>query len=467
VATVEQSYPPVVTSIDAGSPADRAGVIVGDLIVAVNGEVPRDIIEWHLQTSESEVMLSVSRAGIEVEIEVLRSPGEEFGVHVESAVFDRVRTCDNHCDFCFIYQLPKGLRQSLYLKDDDYRLSFLYGNFTTLTRFTEADLERVIAERISPLNVSIHSTDPQLRARMLRNERGSVSLRWMKEMLKAEIDIRGQIVLCPDVNDAEALDRTLGNLLNEYSQIESIAIVPLGLSRFNPENHLRVHRQAEAVAVIEQVERWRDTFTKCVGRPTVFAADEFYIVANRPWPEADHYGDFAMYEDGIGMVRQLQMEFAGHKPDEVSSSGNFFRSADTDHRYGDSYDANPAADTGLRRALKIVDVEEFNLGSRRVILTALYGAHALREVVPNLPEHVRIATVENEFFGGNTAVTGLMVGSDINRVLANCDEDETIFLPDVCLSGDRFLDGLSLKDLIRPVKIVRTDGRTLKRIIEA
>lgn len=467
MATLEQTYPPIVTSIDPGSPADRAGVVVGDLIIAVNGEVPRDIIEWHLQTSESEVTLSVSRAGLEVDIEVLRSPGEEFGVHVESAVFDRVRTCDNHCDFCFIYQLPKGLRPSLYLKDDDYRLSFLYGNFTTLTRFTEADLERVIAERISPLNVSIHSTDPQLRARMLRNDRGSVSLRWLKEMLKAEIEIRGQIVLCPGVNDAKALDRTLGDLLNEYSQIESIAIVPLGLSRFNPESHLRVHQEAEAVAVIEQVERWREIFTNCVGRPTVYAADEFYIIANRPWPESDHYGEFAMYEDGIGMVRQLQIEFSGQKADDGVSGASFFRSADTDHRYGDSYDSNPAADTGLRRALKIIDSEEFDLGSRRVILTAPYGAHALREVIPVMPEHVRIATVSNEFFGGNTSVTGLMVGSDVNRVLAECGEDETVFLPDVCLSGDRFLDGLTLKDLIRPVKIVRTDGRTLKRIIEA
>lgn len=467
MATVEQSYPPVVTSIDAGSPADRAGVIVGDLIIAVNGEMPRDIIEWHLQTSESEVLLSVSRAGLEVDIEVRRSPGEEFGVHVESAVFDRVRTCDNHCDFCFIYQLPKGLRPSLYLKDDDYRLSFLYGNFTTLTRFTEADLERVLAERISPLNVSIHTTDPQLRAKMLRNDRGAVSLRWLKEMLKAEIEIRGQVVLCPGVNDAEALDRTLGDLLNEYSSIESLAIVPLGLSRFNPESHLRVHSEKEAIAVIEQVDRWREIFTECVGRPTVFAADEFYILANRPWPQTDHYGEFAMYEDGIGMVRQLQMEFAGHRADDLATNGGFFRSADTDHRYGDSYDTNPAADTGLRRTLKILDSEEFDFGSRRVILTAPYGAHALQEVVPKLPKHVRIATVNNEFFGGNTAVTGLMVGSDINRVLADCDDDETVFLPDVCLSGDRFLDGLTLKDLIRPVKIVRTDGRTLKRIIEA
>jgi len=467
VATLEQSYPPVVTFIDVGSPADRAGVVVGDLIVAVNGEVPRDIIEWHLQTSDSEVLLSVLRSGIEMDIEVLRSPGEEFGVHVESAVFDRVRTCDNHCDFCFIYQLPKGLRKSLYLKDDDYRLSFLYGNFTTLTRFTEADLERVTAERISPLNVSIHSTDPNLRAKMLRNERGSVSLRWLKEMLKADIKIRGQIVLCPGVNDADSLDRTLGTILSEFPKIESIAIVPLGLSRFNPESHLRIHNKVEAVAVIEQVDRWRENFSRCIGRPTVFCADEFYVIANKRWPEVDHYGEFSMYEDGIGMVRQLQVEFSGERTDDVGIGGGFFRSADVEHRYGDSYEMNPAVDTGLRRSLKDTASDDFEFGPKRVILTAPYGAHALKEVIGPLPNHVRIAVVANEFFGGNTAVTGLMVGSDINRVLVDCDEDETIFLPDVCLSGDKFLDGVTLKDLIRAVKVVRTDGRTLKRIIEA
>jgi len=160
---------PTVVAVAPGSAAERAGVAVGDVVASVNGTVPRDVIEWRFAADEAEVQLDVQRGGLELTIDVVKRAGEPLGAEVSSALFDRVRTCDNHCEFCFIYQLPKGMRKSLYLKDDDYRLSFLYGNFTTLTRFTEADLERVITERLSPLNVSIHATDPELRSRMLKN----------------------------------------------------------------------------------------------------------------------------------------------------------------------------------------------------------------------------------------------------------------------------------------------------------
>src|SRR5262249_6400852 len=154
---------------------------------------------------------------------------------VESAVFDRVRTCDNHCPFCFIYQLPKGMRRSLYLKDDDYRLSFLYGNFTTLTRFTEADLERVLTEQLGPLYGSIHATDPELRARLLRNRRGATSLRWLSALLDAGIEVHGQVVVCPGVNDGEHLDDTMLGLMETYSQLATVGVVPLGVSAFSTE----------------------------------------------------------------------------------------------------------------------------------------------------------------------------------------------------------------------------------------
>ena len=167
----------------------------------VNGRVPRDVIEWRLWSDEPDVGLEIARSGLELELDVRKRAGQPLGAEVSSAVFDRVRTCDNHCEFCFIYQLPKGLRRSLYLKDDDYRLSFLYGNFTTLTRFTEADLERVVTEGLSPLHVSIHSTDPALRSQMLRNPRGATSLRWLRALLDHGIEVRGQLVVCPGVND--------------------------------------------------------------------------------------------------------------------------------------------------------------------------------------------------------------------------------------------------------------------------
>ncbi|HEX7095868.1 MAG TPA: PDZ domain-containing protein, partial [Acidimicrobiales bacterium] len=175
--------PPRVVAIVPGSAADRAGLQVGDEMLAIDGISPRDVLEYQRLVDEADIVLDVRRGGLELAIEVSKRAGEPLGVEVHAALFDQVRTCDNHCEFCFIYQLPPGLRKSLYVKDDDYRLSFLYGNFTTLTRFTEADLERVIDEGLSPLHVSIHATDPDVRTRMLKNKRGATSLRWLRALL--------------------------------------------------------------------------------------------------------------------------------------------------------------------------------------------------------------------------------------------------------------------------------------------
>jgi len=235
---------PTVVAVAPGSPADLVGVEPGDEILRVNGNVPRDIIEWQLATDEADVELDVSRGGLDLSITIEKVAGSSLGIEVSSAVFDRVRTCDNHCEFCFIYQLPKGMRRSLYLKDDDYRLSFLYGNFTTLTRFTEADLERVVTERLSPLHVSIHATDPDIRSAMLKNPRGGMSLRWLRALLDYNIAVKGQIVVCPGVNDGAVLDDTLAGVLDQYPELESVAVVPLGISKFNTESAMRFHTLA-------------------------------------------------------------------------------------------------------------------------------------------------------------------------------------------------------------------------------
>jgi putative radical SAM enzyme (TIGR03279 family) len=341
-ATARRSLAPLVVAVAASSPAEMVGVRPGDEIVRVNGEVPRDIIEWQLATDEADVELDVRRGGLDLTFTVVKRAGEPLGVDVSSAVFDRVRTCDNHCEFCFIYQLPKGMRRSLYLKDDDYRLSFLYGNFTTLTRFTESDLERVITERLSPLHVSIHATDPDVRSHMLKNPRGAMSLRWLRALLDHGITVRGQIVVCPGVNDGAVLDDTMAGILDQYPELDSVAVVPLGISRFNGEAAMRLHTVAEAEAVVDTVDDWQDVFLATLGRRMVYAADEYYLMAQRPFPPAERYDGFPMHEDGIGMARTFEAEFHGRTPDATGVRRGFFAAVDAP--------PNPAAYTGLRSA---------------------------------------------------------------------------------------------------------------------
>lgn len=454
---------PLVVAVAPGSPAAHAGLQPGDEIARVDGQVPRDVIEWQMFTDEADIALDVLRNGLELDVEVPKRAGESLGIEVQSAVFDRVRTCDNHCEFCFIYQLPKGMRRSLYLKDDDYRLSFLYGNFTTLTRFTEADLERVVTERLSPLHVSIHATDHHIRNRMLKNSRGGMSLRWLRALLDHGIEVRGQVVVCPGVNDGDVLDDTLAGVLDRFPELESVAVVPLGLSKFNKESAMRLHTPVEAARVVDIIEDWQSTFLDVLGRRMVFAADEYYLMTGREFPSAETYEGFPMHEDGIGMARTFEREFHGIADEATGVRSGFFAAVDLP--------ANPAAYTGLRSPSTDV-VQSVSLRPRRNarvgVLTGPFGAQVIAPLVAQLGrDDVRILPVENRFFGGNTGVTGLMTGDDLTRVLGAEPEGDRYLLPDVCLSDDgRFLDGLSVDDLPRTVEIVPTDGIALRNALE-
>ena len=439
----------------------------------LNGMIPRDIIEWRLIADEAEVEIDFVRGGIEQQAVVTKNAGEPLGAEVSSALFDRVRTCDNHCAFCFIYQLPPGMRQSLYLKDDDYRLSFLYGNFTTLTRFTEADLERVITEGLSPLNVSIHATDPTVRSEMLRNPRGGMSLRWLRQLLDHDICVNGQIVVCPGVNDGDVLEDSMIGILDRYADLHHVALVPLGISRYNTEATMRAHTQDEARAVVELVERWQKIFLTHVGHRMVFAADEYYLMADMAFPAGEDYEGFGLHEDGIGMARTFEWEFDGRLDLPTGPQSGFFAAVDGAPAEGYRAPRNPAGDTGLRgcSSSKLGDSTGVALLPRRTapvgILTAPYGAEVLQPLIDRCGrDDVRIVTVANDFFGGNTAVTGLMVGQDIAKVLSTQPQGHRYLLPDVCLSEGRFLDGLTPQDLPRPVEIVATDGIALRRALE-
>lgn len=454
---------PRVVAVASGSPAARAGVQVGDEVHAIDGQVPRDIIEWRFLVDDADPVLELGRGGLELTVEVDKRAGEPLGLDVQSALFDQVRTCDNHCEFCFIYQLPPGMRKSLYLKDDDYRLSFLYGNFTTLTRFTEADLERVVTERLSPLNVSIHATDPDVRAEILRNRRGATSLRWLRALLDHGIEVHGQVVVCPGINDGAVLEDTLAGVLDRFPELASLCVVPLGVSRFNTEPRMRPHTSAEAAAVVDTVAAWQEVFHTVLGRRLVFASDEYYLLADRPFPDPDTYEGFSMHEDGVGMARVLELELLGEKADATGRQEGFFVWADASTSTDAEYEPYRGSRATPEQLLQVRPSRRAPVG----ILTGRYGERVLRPLLEQLGrDDVRVVPVDNDFFGGTTAVTGLLVGEDLARVLTEQPEGHRYLLPDVCLSNGRFLDGTAPEDLPRAVEVIATDGHALRRALE-
>ena len=426
----------------------------------MNGEAIRDVIQYQIQADDAEVELELRRGGLERVVAVAKEAGAPLGLELASAVFDRVRTCDNHCPFCFIHQLPPGMRRSLSLKDDDYRLSFLYGNFTTLTRFTEADLERVVTEALSPLYVSIHATDPDVRTTLLRNRRGATSLRWLEALLDHGIEVHGQVVVCPGLNDGAVLDDTMLGILDRFPTISTVGVVPLGVSDFNTEPEMRAHTPEEARAVVEAIEGWQEVFTAVLGHRLVYLGDEYHLMAGRPFPPLDAYDGCLQHENGIGMAATFTTEvraaLAGESVEGTGPRSGFFA-------WVDGAPAEGFRAPRVTGGLAVRDARR--TGAPVALLTGAYGRAVLEPLLPELTARasapVRCLEVENRWFGGNIGVTGLMTGPDIARTLADVQPGERVLLPDVALSEDRFLDGSTVADLPHPVEVVATTGVAL------
>ena len=416
----------LVAAVRSRTPAARAGLAAGDRILAVNGAPLRDAIDFQFHAGDERLALTVAREGAAIE-RVLVRRGPNLGLELAAPTPSEIATCANKCVFCFIHQLPKGMRKSLYVKDDDFRLSFLHGNYITLTDLGEDELSRIEEQRLSPLYVSVHATDPELRHELLGRPRVRAEiLPRLARLARAGIRMHAQIVLCPDLNDGAQLERTVNELAPLHPHVATAAVVPVGLTRHRERlPRLRGLTPLEARALVETVGRWQGRFHATLGSRFVFLADEIYLMAEVSLPPAAAYEGFSIAEDGIGLVRRFE-------DDLVRSL------------------SRPRVRTRVRR-VTVVTGEMY--GPRLARLLAPLAGHGL---------DARVAAVPNEFFGRAIAVAGLLTGQDVQRHLSTLDDlGEEILIPSVMLrDGDGvFLDDLTPADLasdlgvsVRPVE---------------
>lgn len=401
----------VVAAVNEGSIAEEMEITRGDRVLAVNGQDLTDIIDFQYQTAEEEFTLLIEKDDGELwEIEIERSPGEALGLEVQAVSSHGLKLCKNNCVFCFVAQMPEGLRETLYDKDDDYRLSLTQGSFITLSNLDDEEFERILKYHLSPLYISVHAWDAETRVRMMKNPKaGDLALR-MKQLAEAGILIHSQIVLVPGYNDGEVLAQTVRELGNLYPSVQSIAVVPVGLTKYR-ENlpDLRSFTSAEAQGILEQGHKWQKEFFDKTGSNLVYFSDEFYAVAGWDFPQVQSYDDFPQLENGVGMASKFREEF----------------------------------ESALKRITE-------GIPERRVHLITGTSARPFFEKLTQQLEKVRglsiaVHTVENDFFGPTVTVAGLLTAQDIARQIKDV-QGELFLIPRVMLKADEeiFLDDRSV-----------------------
>lgn len=405
--------PAVVSEVLENSIAQELEIEKGDKIISINNEKPQDMIDYRYMMCAEEIDLEIEKTNGETEIyEIEKDFDEDLGVVFESAVFDRIKPCTNRCIFCFVDQQPEGLRKSLYIKDDDYRLSYLQGTYVTLTNLTQKDRERIEKLHLGPLYVSVHTTNPELRVKMLSNPRAANIIEDLKWLKKADIPIHAQIVLCPGYNDGQELERTLSDFAKFKSIIESVAIVPVGITKFH-QNGLKTLTKSNALHVIKQVEE----FNKKVKKQLAMASDEFFLKADYPVPEKKYYGNFAQIEDGVGALRLLMDDFEKNRkkiPLSVKKPKEII------------FATTPSA-------AKLVGCIADELNK-----------------VKNLK--CNVVELKNNFFGDNVIVAGLITGNDLICQLKEKSKElniKNVIIPSIMLRPftEDFLDNVTLKEV--------------------
>lgn len=434
-----------IKEIVLGSIAQELELEAGDVLLAVNGQEVEDVFDYHYLANEEYLTVLIRKAdGEEWELEIEKEFEEDLGIVFENSLMDEYRSCRNKCIFCFIDQMPKGMRETLYFKDDDSRLSFLQGNYVTLTNMSDHDIDRIIRYRLEPINISFQTMNPQLRCKMLNNRFAGDVFPKIKRLADAGIEMNGQIVLCRGINDGEELEYSIREMSKYLPYLRSVSVVPVGLTKFRDGLYpLEPFTAEDAVKVIDQIEAWQKRIYPQYGIHFIHASDEWYILAGREFPEEDRYDGYLQLENGVGMMRLLReetMEALQDLADECSSD----------------------AETGVCREVSIA--------------TGKLAAPLLRELCVEIQKQypqvkVHIYEIENQFFGERITVSGLITGADLKEQLKDKSLGEELLLPcSMMRSGEEiFLDDVTVDELEKAlqikVRIVKSSGCDFVRAV--
>lgn len=426
-----------ITEVLGGSIADKNGILPEDILIAINDNEINDVLDYRFYLTERKVKLTLDRGGEKYSVNIKKGEYDDIGLEFETPLMDEKHSCRNQCIFCFIDQNPEGLRESLYFKDDDSRLSFIHGNYVTLTNMSQCDVDRIIKMRMSPINISIHTTNPELRVKMMKNRFAGQVLKYLDDFAAAGLSMCGQIVLCRGVNDGEELRRSITDLAALYPAMSSVAIVPAGLTKHREGLYpLADFTAEEAGEIIDMINSIGDRHKAEHGTRLFYAADEFYLKAGREIPDADYYEDYPQIENGVGMIRSCSDEFGMAIEDLIE--------------FAEVVDAP--------RTVSIVT----GVASYPMIKSHV---EKLESVCPNLT--VNIYEIINNFFGTSITVSGLLTGRDIYEQIKDKPLGEELLIPQNCLrhGEDVFLCGMTTGELSAkigvPVKHTGNDGYEL------
>ena len=439
----------IIYKVTPGSIAEELEIEAGDVLVSVNGKEIEDVFDFHYAVNDEYLELLIRKAdGEEWELEIEKEYNEDLGIEFENGLMDDYKSCTNKCIFCFIDQMPPGMRETLYFKDDDSRLSFLQGNYVTLTNMKDKDLDRIIQYHMGPINISVQTTNPELRCMMLHNRFAGESLKKIDRLFEAGIPMNGQIVLCKGVNDGDELERSISDLIQYCPCMESVSVVPVGLSKYRDGLYpLEPFTKEDAIQVIDTIEKWQK---KCLAEHDlhfIHASDEWYMLAERPLPEEDSYDGYLQLENGVGMMRLLINEFAEAMEDAL---------AEPEYK---------------EEVMKVLN-EEFDGHHKVSLITGRLAAPFLREMATDFMKEfpgyeVEVVDIRNDFFGERITVSGLVTAQDLIAQAKDRELGDSIAIPcNMLRSGERvFLDDQTVEDVQNalqvPVIIVKSSGLAL------